>query len=145
LSNYFKNTKKRKKKKDLEKKKKKKNNERTNGQAKLQMSDPARQLNHAARPGRVRPANLFPHVRVPPPRHRLQAQAPSVAQHTNVTHSQFLLFTLELIPGDLSHHLMHRLLLLKLHTVLFICPQTAQTESLQAALILPRNSTVPSR
>jgi hypothetical protein len=55
---------------------------------------------------------------------------------------QFLVFHFELIPGDLRHHLTSRLFLLKLHTLLFVFPQTTQTESLQAARIWPRNSAV---
>jgi hypothetical protein len=55
---------------------------------------------------------------------------------------QFLAFHPGLILGDLSHHLTSRLFLLKLHTLLFISPQTTQTESLQAARIWPRNSAV---
>jgi hypothetical protein len=84
---------------------------------------------------------FFPHVRVPPPhQRRLQAQAPSVAQHTNVTHSQFPLFTLQLILGVLRHHLTHRFFLLKLHSLLFISPKTAHPESPQAARIRARSS-----
>nr|XP_051230917.1 uncharacterized protein LOC127349181 [Lolium perenne] len=37
---------------------------------------------------------------------------------------------------------MHRFFLLKLHILVFISPQTTQTESLQAARIWPRNSAV---
>ena len=55
---------------------------------------------------------------------------------------QFLVFHPELIPGDLRHHLTSRLFLLKLHTLLFVFPQTTRTESLQAARIWPCNSAV---
>jgi hypothetical protein len=122
-----------------------------------QMSDPARGNSERAagaahaRP-RPRPSDqvafsFSPFLLCGSQRHIIVFKPGHEATHTHERLLRFSVsvFTLQLITGVLRHHSTHRFFLLKLHSLLFISPQTARLESPQAARILPRMSAVPSR